>query len=249
MGVYTFIPGRAEAWGLWAGADHYSLVEAFRRAPFALPLDQIARIYRVESPPWPGFPRVSRYALEYRSKERECFVLLGELPAELRSAALDTLSVTAAFSRILSHVRREPTVFLLPLALPLAFFLAMALFGLWNEYVVRSPELNTFLARPGCTATCVRKVLSIHSLVALLFLLQSLMLFLPMALLFFHAPRYRSTVNYRMIQSYSLASVIFSAVIFAQLLAFFPFRQYGKFVELGFDPKVERALNALKAKK
>jgi hypothetical protein len=71
---------------------------------------------------------------------------------------------------------------------------------------------------------------------------------LPIALLVFQAPRYRSAVNYRMIQGYSLATVVVGFVILGQLLAFFPFRQYGRFLELGFDPKVERMISNLKHK-
>jgi hypothetical protein len=48
----------------------------------------------------------------------------------------------------------------------------MQLFGLWNEYVLHSDTILGFFARPGCDETCVRKVLSIHSLVGLLFFIQ-----------------------------------------------------------------------------
>jgi len=43
--------------------------------------------------------------------------------------------------------------------------------------------------------------------------------------------------------------VVVGFVILGQLMAFFPFRQYGRFLELGFDPKVERMISNLKQKK
>jgi hypothetical protein len=249
MQAWRFTPGRAGAWSLWAGSDHYSLWEAATRAPFSLPLDKVRNVYRIESPAWPFVGEFSRFAVEYGSAERDCFVLLQELPPELAGRAPERITLAAAFGRLTDHIKREPTILFLPLALPSAFFLTLALFGLWNEYVLHNHDLLAVLARPGCADDCVSKVLSIHSLVALLFLLQSVMLFLPVGLLLFQAPRFRSALNYRMLQSYSLASVVIGAVVFAQLVAFFPFRQYGRFVELGFDPKVERALSGLKNRK
>ncbi|RZA04644.1 MAG: hypothetical protein EOP11_14625 [Proteobacteria bacterium] len=246
MPALQFTPGRAGAWSLWAGSDHYGAWDAFRRAPFSLPLEGVLKVYRIEASFLSGLPIFARYAVEYRSEERICFITIPDLPSVLSSHPVEVLSTGAAMAQLGRHLRKEPTIFFLPLAMPLVFFLTMALYGLWNEYVLHNQDLLSLLARPGCERSCVGKVLSIHSLVALLFLLQSVMLFLPLGLLVFQAPRYRSALNYRMIQSYSLASVVLGAVIFAQLLAFFPFRQYGRFVELGFDPKVERALNSLR---
>lgn len=247
MNEWRFIPGRATAWGLWAGSDHYSVWDALTRAPFTLPLEEVSRVSRIEAPAWPL--EISRYAVEYRSAERDCFVILPECPEPLRDREAERVSFASVLGRLAAHVKREPGILFLPIVLPVAYFLTFALFGLWNEFVVQNRDLASLLARPGCAEECVTKVLSIHSLVALLFLLQSMMLFLPMGLLLFQAPRFRSALNYRMIQSYSLVSVVFGAVIFAQLVAFFPFRQYGRFVELGFDPKIERVLTNLKHKK
>lgn len=235
---------------LWAGSDHYHLTDALRREPFTLPTDAVKKVYRLESARLPWLPQIRRYAVEYSSGSRDCFVLIPELPADLAETSQpEEISFYQAAALLLEHVRREPTVFLLPLVVPFGFFLCVALFGLWNQLVLHNQEILSFFVRPGCDAVCVRKVMSIHSLVALLFLLQFLMLFLPIGLWLFQAPRYRSALNYRMIQSYSAASIVVGAVIFAQLVVFFPFRQYGRFVELGFHPKIEKAFADLKAKK
>jgi hypothetical protein len=124
----------------------------------------------------------------------------------------------------------------------------MAAAGIWSDEVLHNPDILSFFARPGCDTGCVRSVLSIHILVGILFFVQLMLLFMPILLLFFQAPRYRSALNYRMVQSYSVVTVILAAFLFVQLVAFFPFRQYGKFVGLGFDPKVVRLISNLKAK-
>lgn len=243
-------PSLGGALALWAGSDHYDLTDALRREPFTLPTHEVKKVYRMDSARLPWLPQFRRYAVEYSSGRRDCFVLLPELPPELiQKEEPEQISFYQAAALLMEHVRREPTVFLLPLVVPVGFFLCVALFGLWNQLVLHNLDFLSFFVRPGCDVGCVRKVLSIHSLVALLFLLQFLMLFLPIGLWLFQAPRYRSALNYRMIQSYSAATMVVGAVIFAQLVVFFPFRQYGRFVELGFHPKIEKAFADLKAKK
>jgi hypothetical protein len=121
--------------------------------------------------------------------------------------------------------------------------------GLWDEHVLHNPYVQGFFANPGCDANCVSKVLLIHSVVGFFFLVPPLvLLFLPVLLLLFQAPRYRSALNYRMVQSYSLASMVVGVCLMVFLMAGFPFQQYGRFLELGFDPKVDRALSNLKSK-
>ena len=144
---------------------------------------------------------------------------------------------------------REPSVLFLPLLLPIFMGILMTLFGVWDQFVLHNPDLLQFFSRPGCEANCVRRVLSIHSLVILLFAVQLVILFLPMTFLWFQAPKYKSALNFRILQAYSTALVFVGVFVFAQLVVFFPFKQYTKFVELGFDPKVVRAISALKQDK
>lgn len=229
-------PSILRAFALWAGTDHYSLHQALRRAPFTLPERAIKSVYNVR------YLGSSRSVVLYHSGERDCVAILPFAEGG------EPLSLAGFSGLLLAQVRKEPSVLLLPLALPVAFSLVVILFNLWNSLVLHNAEFLSLFVQPGCDISCARKVLSIHSLVALLFFLQTMMVALPVALLLFQAPRYRSAINFRMIQGFSFASVLVGAVIFAQLLAFFPFRQYGKFTELGFHPKVEKAFSILRQK-
>lgn len=242
-------PRRISSLALWAGSDHYSLKEVWSRAPFFLPVDRVTRVYEVRAKSLFGLGKSVYYAIEYSSESRDCFITLENLPKELEKRERAKIKPPGAALLLMRHCWREPTAMLLPLVIPL-FLAAMILgLGLWNEIVLHNETILQFFARPGCDTECVRKVLSIHSLVVFLFLAQLSLMFLPVLLLLFQAPRYRSALNYRMIQSYSICTVVVGIVIFAQLLSFFPFRSYGRFVEMGFDPKVERLLSNLDKKK
>jgi hypothetical protein len=232
----------------WVGSDHYSLAQALRRECFLIPVGRVARVYEVRARPLIGLGSPRNYALEYSSGRRDCFITMEELPPELAHAEKTVISPIGALRLLMEHLRREPTVLFLPLLMPLFMGMMIVLYSLWNEYVLRNPEVLTFFANPGCDLNCVRKVLSIHSLVGLLFFLQIMAVLLPFLLLWFQAPRYRSVVSYRVIQGYSLAGVTLGAVIFIQLVVFFPFRQYTRFVEMGFGPAAERTVANLKNK-
>jgi hypothetical protein len=243
------IPSWTGAWAFWAGSDHYNLRQVLARAPFELPIERVTKVYDLESKPLFGLGGKARYALEYRSEHRECFVTLEELPQELREMPRTKIKAPGTLLVFLRHSWREPTALLLPFLIPFVTMMMMWMLGLWNEYVLHQNDLLAFFANPGCNKDCVGQVLRIHSMVGFLFLVQLSFVLLPIVLLLFQAPRYRSAVNYRMIQGYSLATVVVGFVILGQLMAFFPFRQYGRFLELGFDPKVERMISNLKQKK
>lgn len=241
-------PSALGAIGFWAGADHYGLGSAVRRAPLLVPLDGVRRIFRIAFSDLPGF-REDRFLLEYNSGDRECVAILECLPTELAGHRTEKLSPWGAVKRYLDLFRLEPTAMFLPLALPIGIVLVMMGFGLWSDFVLHNREVLGFFARPGCDAVCVEKVLRLHSLVGLLFFLQLFLLLTPFLFLFFHAPRFRYAFNFRITQTYSLATAILGVFVFAQLLVFFPFKQYGRFLALGLDPKVERVLHHLKDQK
>lgn len=242
-------PSRLGALSFWAGSDHYSLSQALKRERFFIPIGRVSKVYEVRAKPLIGLGSPRNYAVEYSSGKRDCFITMEELPAELRDAKRIVISPLGAMRLVMSHLRREPTVLFLPLLAPFFMGLMIGLFSLWNDLVLHNPDVLAFFANPACEANCVRKVLSIHSLVGLLFLLQITALLFPLALWYFQAPRYRSVVNYRVIQGYSLAGAVVGAIIFVQLMFFFPFRQYTRFVEMGFGPKAERLLSNLNNKK
>jgi hypothetical protein len=245
---------RVEARGLnglafWAGSDHYSLLDACRRRPFQIPLTEVKRVLRIAFRDIPGFQE-DRYLIEYFSGRKECMVILEALPPDLQLAHRpEKISPFGVIWKYLDLFRREPTAMLLPLALPLGIALVMTLFGFLSDLVLKNPDVLGFLARPGCEADCVEKVLRLHSLVGLLFIIQLFLLLMPFSLLFFHAPRYRYAFNVRVTQIYSVAAAVVGVFIFAQLVVFFPFRQYGRFVAMGLDPKVERLLIHLNEQK
>lgn len=241
-------PGWVGAFALWAGSDQYGFAKALRREPHSLPADQVTNIYVIEANSIFGLGGTYRYAIEYISEQRECLVSVQELPHELVIREKIALHPIGAGLLFLKSCLREPSALLMPLALPVILASMMILFGYWNDYVLHNQEVLSFFAKPGCDESCVRKVLSIHSLVILLFMLQFVILLLPLALLFFQAPKYKSAFNYRLTQTYSIATVVVGMVVFVQLMAFFPFKQYGRFLEMGFDPKVEKLLSNLKAK-
>ncbi len=230
------------AFAFWLGSDHYPLEHALKRAPFALPLPQVVKVYQIEYRPLVGIGGNHRFAIEYFSGQRDCLITLEDLPPELLDQPRTSISSLGMMRMFLRLCLREPTAFALPLLFPLSIALFLSLFGLWNAWVLHNPDVLALFSRPGCDPTCVRKVLSIHSLVGLLFFVQLFLLFVPFALLFVQAPRYRSALNYRMMQTYSAAAVMLGLFTFFQLVATFPFKQYGKILGLGFDLKVERLL-------
>ena len=238
-------PSWSGALALWAGSDHYGLGQVLRRAPIELPIEKVTKVYEIAAKPLIGLGGGAKFAVEYRSEFRDCFVTLEQLPANLQACPRSTINPPGAFLQFFRHCSREPSALLLPLAVPFFTMVMMIMLGLWNDHVLHHPDVLAFFANPGCDTHCVEKVLRIHSMVAFLFLVQFAMVFLPLALLFFQAPRYKSALNYRMVQSYSFTTIVVGCVIFAQLVVFFPFKQYGRFLGLGFDPKVERMLNNL----
>lgn len=242
-------PRWSGALAFWLGSDHYSLLQALRREPFIIPADRVIRVYEIKAKPLIGLGSPTRYAIEYRSAERECFITLETLPEQLKHLERTTTNPPGAALLFFKHSKKEPTALLLPLVIPFFAALMILLLGAWNELVVQNHDVQAFFATSGCNEACVRKALSLHSLVIFLFLVQFAIILLPVALFFLGAPRYKSAVNYRMIQSYSVVTVVVTAVIFLQLVAFFPFRQYGKFVEFGFSSKTEKMLSNLNSKK
>lgn len=230
--------------GLWAGSDHYGLVAAFQRAPFSFPASGVQKIFRIAFTEIPGFQE-DRFLVEYSSGRKDCMVILDALPAALKDEKLEKVSPFGACLRYLELFRREPSSLLLPLALPLGITVVMMLFGFWSDLVLRNPEVLGFFARPGCDVSCVEKVLRLHSLVGMLFLIQFFLLLMPFSFLFFHAPRYRYAFNVRITQLYSITTAVIGVFVFAQLMVFFPFKQYSRFLALGLNPKVERMLSHL----
>lgn len=233
----------------WVGSDEYGVKDFVARQPLEIPLERILQVYEIKAKSLVGLPSPSKYAIEYLSKERHCFVVVEYLPEELANFDIITIKPPGALKVIFQQTCKEPSALLLPLLLPFFVFFSLIILGLWNDYVLHNRDLLSFLAKPGCGEDCVQKVLSIHSLVAFLFIIQLSVLFLPILVFFFHAPRYRTAINFRLAQGYSVATVMVGLVIFAQLMVFFPFRQYGKFAEMGFNPRVEKIFKNLKTKK
>lgn len=249
MGKIVIKPGTIGAIALWLGSDQYVFLQALRREEFSIGADKIKKIYTVEADSILGLRKTQRFAIEYTSGHRDCLISVEKLPETLHSTLHQRISPLGIFALFLKSFWKEPSAILYPLILPFLLSVMMFLFGVWNDQILHNPSVLDFFAKPGCDAICVRKVLSIHSLVVLLFLLQGILLFLPWLLLFIQAPKYKSALNYRITQIYSVTAMVIGAVVFVQLLMFFPFKQYGKFLELGFDPKVERMLANIKEKK
>ena len=243
------IPSWTGALAFWAGSDHYGPLKVIRRAAFELPIERVTKVYELESKPLIGIGGSARFAVEYKSEQRDCFITLVSLPEELAHWPREKIRAPGTLLVFLRHSWREPTALLAPFFIPIFTMVMMMMLGLWNDYVLHHEDVLAFFANPGCDRECVSQVLRIHSMVGFLFLVQLSFVFLPIVCLLFQAPLYRSAVNYRMIQGYSFATVIVGFFVFAQLISFFPFKQYGRFLELGFDPKVERILSNLKHKK
>ncbi len=233
----------------WLGSDEYSLGKALKRAPLELQTQQIMRILQIESKSLVTRKQHISYGIEYQSEFRECYLAVNELPKEIESLPRTRISNRAAANFLFQHSWREPSALLMPFVLPFFIAIMIALLGMWDEYVLHDKNILSFFARPGCDVDCVANVLRIHTLVAFLFLIPIGILLLPIAFLLIQGPRYRSAINYRLLQGYSTVTVVVGIFVLAQLMVFFPFKQYGKFAGLGFDPKVERLLANLKNKK
>jgi hypothetical protein len=85
-------PSWSGALALWAGSDHYSLAQAFRREQFFLPIDRVSTVYQIHARPLIGLGGGAKFALEYSSEMRDCFVTLEYLPEELE--ARDRVAIT-----------------------------------------------------------------------------------------------------------------------------------------------------------
>jgi hypothetical protein len=230
------VPRGLRGLGLWAGSDHYSLVSAFRRATFSIPVSGVQRVSRIAFSDIAGFQE-DRFLVEYNSGQKDCLVILDSLPAELKDHKIEKLSPFGACLRYLDLFRKEPSSMLLPLALPIGIALVMTLFGVWSDLFLRNSDVLSFFARPGCDAGCVERVFRLHSLVGMLFLIQLFLLLMPFSFLFIHAPRYRYAFNVRITQMYSITTAVIGVFVFAQLMVFFPFKQYTRFIALGWIPR------------
>ncbi len=248
-GSVRVIPKWSGALTFWMGSDEYTLGNAMRREPLEIPVERITRVFQIESKSLLTRREFVSYGIEYQSDYRECFIALKDLPSGIENLPRIRISNRAAAHFLFKHSWREPTALLMPFFLPFFVAIMIALLGMWDDYVLHDKNILAFFARPGCDMDCVAQVMRIHTLVGFLFLVPLGILLLPLGFLFFQAPRYRSALNYRLIQSYSVVTMIVGIFVLAQLVAFFPFKQYGKFVGLGFDPKVERLLSNLKTKK
>src|SRR6218665_302095 len=76
-------PSWSGALAFWLGTDHYSLRQALRRDLFEIPAERVSKVYEIRARPLIGLGSPTRYALEYRSSFRECFITLDELPPEI----------------------------------------------------------------------------------------------------------------------------------------------------------------------
>ncbi len=227
------------AMALWAGSDHYSLWQALRAQDFHLPVERVARVYRIDFHPALGFGLRSRFVVAYRSERRECLVVLDSLPAALAHFKPVAISPVGAMQLYLKLVWNEPAAILSLLLIPLPIFLVMILFLLWVNLVIQNPDILSLFSNESCDAVCASKVLKVHSMVGALFLMPFALVILPVGLMVFQAPRYRSAVNYRFAQSYCAITVAIGVYLLAQLMVFFPFKNYGKFVMSGFGPRAE----------
>ena len=58
------------------GSDHYSVRHALTRAPVAIPVDGVSKVYEIEAKPLVGIGGSAKFAIEYKSELRDCFVSL-----------------------------------------------------------------------------------------------------------------------------------------------------------------------------
>lgn len=243
-------PSLIESLSIWFGSDEYSLWDVILRSAYTVDLSKVTHVYKIHKKSITGLEKTdSTFAIEFSSKKRECIIGLSTLPEELKEIAKEEITYGGFAYLYLRFLCKEPTAFLYPMLVPASIFSFMGFFGLWDHLILHNTDVLGFFAKPGCEMGCVRKVLSLHSLVGLLFILQIFLLMAPIALFYVQAPKYRSAFNYRITQSYSFVSIVVGTVIFVQLIGIFPFKQYGKFIELGFDPKVEKMFSVLKTKK
>lgn len=224
--------------GLWAGSDHYSFWDALLARDFLLPLDRIMRVYRIKFPAIAGVEPRSRFIVAYRSGRRECLVVLDALPAELfghHSLELRPIEALKLYGRV---VWSEPMALLSLLLIPLPILLIMILYFVWMTSVLRSPEVLALFINENCDASCVSNALKVHTIVATLFLMPLALVALPLGLMLFRVPRYRSALNYRFAQSYCAITLCVGVLLLAQLVLVdnFPFKKYGKFAMEGFRP-------------
>jgi len=232
---------------LWAGSDHYSLWQALTAAEFQIPLDRVANVERVNF----GIPglRHSRYVLAYQSERRDCLVVVESLPAGLTGFAQTEMTPFGAAQLFLKMVWSEPLAVLSLLTIPLPIFFVMVLFLFWVNFVLQHQDLLAIFANQSCDAACVKYVLKIHSMVGALFLMPIALVFLPIALMLFQAPKYRAAINYRFAQSYCAVTLAIGIFLMAQLMVLFPYKNYGKFVMSGFGPEAVRFLKNQKLNK
>lgn len=230
------------ALAIWAGADHYPLRHALLAREFSIPVERVSRVYRVEFLSVAGVGLRSRYLVAYRSEKRECLVALDVLPAGLEGWKPTVLNPMQAAQLYLKMVWSEPTAIVSLFLIPAPIFLVMILFLLWMKLVSNSPDLLGLFTTSACDAACVSKVLKVHSMVGALFLMPLGLVVLPIALMMFQGPRYRAAVNFRFAQSYCAVAMVVGVFLLVQLMVFFPFKNYGKFVGAGFGPRAELIL-------
>ncbi|MCO5141543.1 MAG: hypothetical protein M9962_00465 [Oligoflexia bacterium] len=238
----TFQPGWAFAFSFFWGTDHYGFRETLGRKALKIPLSSIKKIYQIECKPIIGLGAGHRYMVEYRSEMRDCLISLETLPEEVDSFEKIKVSSAGALLLMAKGLIQEPMALLLPLGLPVSMMLLMLMYLMWSQYVLQNPDVLAFFVREGCDKNCVYKVLSFHSLVFFLFILQLSVMILPLAFYYFQSSRFRTAFSYRMAQTYTVASVMVGVFVFVQLMIFFPFKQYSRFIGLGFGPKVEKIL-------
>jgi hypothetical protein len=232
------------ALALWAGSDHYPLGQALRVRDFHLPLNRLSRVYRINFGNRVfGLGQRERYIVAYQSNQRDCMVVLDSLPTELERVETVGLSPLGALQAYVRLLWREPTVLLSLLLIPLPILAVMLLFLGWVNFVLQSPEVLNLFANSACPADCVQKVIKIHSMVGVLFLTPFALVLLPLMLMVFRAPRYRTALNYRFAQTYCAVTFAVAMYFLVQLVVLFPFRGYSRFVAVGFGPQAERFLN------
>ncbi len=243
-------PSWLGAMALWAGSDHYSLWQALTMREFNLPIDRISRVYRINFLPVFGMGPRSRYVVAYRSLTRECLVLLDNLPAGLEDFKQNSVSPMGAAQLYLKLVWNEPAAVLSLLLIPLPIFLMILLFLFWMIMVLGSPDFLAIFVNESCDATCVHKVLKIHSIVGALFLMPLALVFLPITLMIFQAPRYRAAFNYRFAQTYCVVVLTVGIFSLGKMMVVFPsYKNYGHFLMSGFGPEAEKFLTSHGLKK
>lgn len=232
-------PRMLGALALWAGADHYSLWQAITRQSFCIPAERVSRVYRIEFPKVAGVGPRDRYLVGYRSEKRDCLVVLDQLPAGLEHWAPMGLTPMMALRLFLRLIWSEPSAVVSLFLIPLPIFLLMILFVAWVNLVSHNPEVLSIFRTETCDSGCVEKVVKVHSMVGVLFMMPFALVVLPLGLMIFQAPRYKSAIHYRFAQSYCAVSLAIGVYLLAQLMVFFPFKNYSKFVMGGFGPQAE----------